>query len=227
MIFSIDCELRRAEQTYSFQFSFESGIVAVMGASGSGKTTLLDIISGFEKPQKGKAELAGRILFDQSSNVFVECEQRRIGYVLQSLALFPHKNVFENVAFGLWSAPAEERVQRVKKALQLVRAEHVIDRDTRTLSGGEAQRVALARAIVCEPEMLLLDEAFVSLDHQLREAILSDIRRLIELSEKPCLCVTHSLADAEKLTNYAVGVSSGKLIAQGTPQEVWSALAGT
>lgn len=204
-------------------FVLEKGITILFGPSGAGKTTLLDCIAGLTSPDKGRIVIGTRVLFDSEERIDLSAMERRVGYVFQDLALFPHLTVEANVAYGLSRLKAEERNRRVVGALQSL---GILDFRTRRppeLSGGERQRVALARALVTEPSALLLDEPLAALDLPVRMKIADDIRRFIQALPIPVLYVTHSRDEVFMLGERMLMLERGKIIAEGTPHQVMSA----
>jgi len=213
-------------------FSIEPGVTVVFGPSGSGKTSLLNCIAGFVKPASGRITLSGRTLFDSVAGVSVAPQARRVGYVLQQLALFPHLTVGENVEYGLSRMTREERRRRSDALLESFRISHLRERKPDAISGGERQRVALARALVVEPQALLLDEPLAALDVPIRGTILADLRRWSEARPIPIVYVTHSRDEVYALARRVLVLEQGRVIADGTPQQVldapmreWTALA--
>ena len=226
----VEVRLARATQTDKFDldvsFRAEAGITILFGASGAGKTTLLDCIAGLQTPDSGQIQLAGRVLFDSGKHINLPVQNRRIGYVFQDLALFPHLSVESNVAYGLTGIDAPECRHRVHKALDSLDILSLRDRRPAQLSGGERQRVALARALVTEPSILLLDEPLAALDFPVRMKIADDLRRYIQNLPVPVLYVTHSRDEVFNLGERMLVLERGKIIAQGTPHEVLSAPRG-
>ena len=151
-------------------------LVAILGSSGSGKTTLLRLISGFESPDGGEVQIAGRIVAGDSG--FVPAEQRRVGFVPQDAALFPHLSVSENIDFGLRDFAKSDRAARVAELLKLVDLVGFESRMPHELSGGQRHRVALARALAPNPDLILLDEPFSALDAELRGRLRDDVRHV-------------------------------------------------
>ena len=210
---------------FSLHVSFTAapGITIVFGPSGSGKSSLLQCLAGLVEPVSGVIELAGRTLFDGLRRFSVSVSQRRIGYLFQDLALFPHLSAAQNVAFGLQHLPRAERDQRVLRILESFRVAHLAQRTPGTISGGERQRVALARALVTDPDLLLLDEPLSALDTATQARILDDLRAWNRLRQVPILYVTHSLKEAFALGERVLVLENGRIIADGTPQQVLAA----
>jgi iron(III) transport system ATP-binding protein len=188
-------------------------IAALLGPSGSGKTTLLRMIAGFEEPDTGTVEIAGRTV--AGPGVFVEPEQRRIGMVFQQGALFPHLTVAGNVGFGT------ERKERVAECLELVGLAHRADAYPHELSGGERQRVALARALAPDPEVVLLDEPFAALDAGLRETLRAEVATILREAGATALLVTHDQDEALSLADTVAVLRDGRIVQVGTPEEVY------
>jgi iron(III) transport system ATP-binding protein len=199
-------------------------LVAVLGPSGCGKTTLLRLIAGFERPDAGRITVGGREV--AGPRAWVVPERRRIGMVFQDYALFPHLRVSGNVAFGVAGRPPRESAQLTRRTLELVGLQHKEDRYPHELSGGERQRVALARALAPEPELVLLDEPFSSLDATLR----GDLRREVELilrdAEATALLVTHDQEEALSLADRVAVMREGRLVQVGAPEQVYARPAG-
>jgi iron(III) transport system ATP-binding protein len=191
---------------------------AILGPSGSGKTTLLRIIAGFERPDAGEVRLGAEVV-DDAAHRFVPCERRRIGYVPQEGALFPHLNVGRNVAFGL--ARQERRGTRVDELLELVGLAGLARRYPHQLSGGQQQRVALARALAPDPEIVLLDEPFSSLDASLRASVRADVHDVLRLAGATSVLVTHDQDEALSMADQ-VAILRGGVIAQiNTPSSLY------
>jgi molybdate transport system ATP-binding protein len=204
-------------------FALENGITILFGASGAGKTTLLDSIAGLVTPDAGRIAIDGRVLFDSQVGIDLPPKGRRLGYVFQDLALFPHLTVEANVSYGLIGLRATERWHRVAGALESLGIAQLRERRPAQLSGGERQRVALARALVTQPSILLLDEPLAALDLPIRMKIADDLRRSIQNLPIPVLYVTHSRDEVFMLGERLLVLEQGRLIAQGTPHDVMSA----
>jgi iron(III) transport system ATP-binding protein len=191
--------------------------ITLLGPSGCGKTTALRMIAGFETPD------AGRIHFDGEEITRVTPQRRGFGMVFQNYALFPHLNVFENVAFGLRArgASSERITERVRTALEVVDLSGYAQRAVQELSGGQQQRVALARAIAIEPPLLLLDEPLSNLDQALRIRTRTELRRLVKELGITAVFVTHDQEEAFDLADRIAVMRAGRLHQIGTPQELY------
>jgi len=205
-------------------FELQKGeVVALLGPSGSGKTTLLRAIAGLDHPDEGRIALGDRVLYDSGTGAAEPPEKRGLGLVFQSYALWPHKTVFENVAYPLRLrkvAGAEIRT-RALAALHDIGLDGMAERYPHQLSGGQQQRVALARAIVYDPELLLLDEPLSNLDAKLREEARVWLRELIERLQISAVCVTHDQVEALAIADRVLLLDRGKIEQEGTPQEMY------
>ncbi len=192
-------------------------VVAVLGPSGCGKTTLLRVIAGLQDPERG------RVRWDGRNQAGVPSHLRRFGLMFQDLALFPHKSVGGNVAFGLRIAGLEERdiEARVAEVLELVGLEGQEHRRIGTLSGGEQQRVALARALAPSPQLLMLDEPLGALDRALRERLTLELRRIFDEVGLPVLYVTHDQEEAFAVADRIAVMNRGRIEAEGASDELW------
>ncbi|MEI6206261.1 MAG: ABC transporter ATP-binding protein [Desulfuromonadales bacterium] len=198
-------------------------IVALLGPSGSGKTTLLRAIAGLEVPHQGSVRIGEQLVFDGDGGVDVPVEQRSLGFVFQSYALWPHRTVFENVAYGLKlrKVPKGEIELRVREVLANLGLADLGDRHPHQLSGGQQQRVALARSLVYRPRMILLDEPLSNLDAKLREDARIWLRQLIRDLNLSAVCVTHDQAEAMALADRIVLLKDGVIEQSGTPREMY------
>jgi spermidine/putrescine ABC transporter ATP-binding subunit len=192
--------------------------VSLLGPSGCGKTTTLRLIAGFLKPLEGKVLLNGK------DHTNVPPHKRNIGVVFQNYALFPHMDVFENVAFGLKMRRISkaEIEKKVKRALDMVGLSGFENRLPSELSGGQQQRVAIARAIVIEPDLLLMDEPLSNLDANLRAEMRGEIKQLQQNLGITTIYVTHDQSEAIAMSNRIVVMKDGKIEQIGTPQEIFS-----
>jgi molybdate transport system ATP-binding protein len=205
------------------EFQAAPGFSILFGASGAGKTTLLDCVAGLAKPDAGSISLGERVLFDAERGADVPVAKRRVGYVFQDLALFPHLTVEQNVAYGLAHLPPAKRRERVSAILQAFRIAHLAQRSARQISGGESQRVALARTLVTDPAVLLLDEPLAALDAPTKAKIIDDLREWNRAHRIPILYVTHSRAEVFALGERVIVIDAGRIVAEGTPHEVMTA----
>jgi putative spermidine/putrescine transport system ATP-binding protein len=203
---------------------FKDGeLTSVLGPSGCGKSTLLNLIAGFLDPDGGSIRFGDRLIADARSGFAVPPNKRDLGMVFQSYAIWPHMSVGENVGYGLKmrSLPRADRDAKVRRALQQVRLEGMIDRYPHELSGGQQQRVALARALAYSPQILLFDEPLSNLDAQLREemrAELKDIHRSIGVT---AVYVTHDQAEAMSLSDTIVVMGEGQVLQVGSPRALY------
>ncbi|HTU02752.1 MAG TPA: ABC transporter ATP-binding protein, partial [Candidatus Sulfotelmatobacter sp.] len=205
VLHAVDLDVRKGE------------FLSLLGPSGCGKTTTLNIIAGFLAPTTGTVSLGGRIIND------VPPYRRNTGMVFQSYALFPHMNVFDNVAFGprIRRLGAQEVTRRVEQALGLVRLEGFASRPIRQLSGGQQQRVAIARALAVDPVVLLMDEPLSNLDAQLRRQMRVELRRLQRQVGITTIFVTHDQEEALTLSDRMVLMNRGLIEQVGTPVELY------
>ena len=191
-------------------------LFAILGPSGSGKTTLLRLIAGFERPDGGQVTVGERVV--AGPRAFVGPEKRRIGMVFQDYALFPHLSVARNVAFGLRRGDRA----RARTTLELVGLQHKAERFPHQLSGGERQRVALARALAPEPEVVLLDEPFSSLDATLRAGLRREVELILREAGATAVLVTHDQEEALSLADRLAVMRDGRLVQVGRPEEVYA-----
>jgi molybdate transport system ATP-binding protein len=196
---------------------FVSGPTVIFGPSGAGKSTFLDCIAGLLKPQTGKITIGNETVFDAGANIDVRPEHRHIGYVFQSLALFPHLTVHDNVSYGLSHLPREEQNQRCREILSAFHIEALRSRKPGELSGGEQQRVALARSLVTQPRALLLDEPLTGLDAELKASITQDLLAWNEARKIPILYVTHNKEEAAAIGGRFVFLKNGRVAEQTEP----------
>ena len=198
-------------------------IVSLLGASGSGKTTLLRAVAGLESPNKGIIEISGNTVYDANKKIEIPAEQRNLGLVFQSYALWPHKTVFENVAYPLQLRKIEKT--KIKKQVLAILSELDLDgldqRYPNELSGGQQQRVAIARALVYNPPVMLLDEPLSNLDAKLREEARAFLRDLIVRLNISALLVTHDQHEAMAISDKILLLNKGKIEQEGSPQEIY------
>ena len=197
--------------------------LCLLGPSGSGKSTLLRIVSGLENAE------AGDVLWDGKSLAGIPSHQRNFGLIFQDYALFPHLNVFENVAFGLKMQKMSKDAiqQRVAESLKQVHLTEFDSRRVTDLSGGEQQRVALARALAPRPRLLMFDEPLGALDRRLREYLIVEIREILRASGVPAIYVTHDQAEAFALAHRVILLNDGEIVQSGSPEEIMAQPAST
>lgn len=217
--------LAGGEQVFVLDVAFEAsaGFTILFGASGAGKTTLLDCVAGLTTPDSGRISIGDRLLFDSSQSTDVAIAQRRVGYVFQNLAVFPHMTVRENISYGLAHLSRAQRAARVDAILQAFRIAPLARQNAREISGGESQRTALARTLVTDPEILLLDEPLAALDAVTKGQIIDDLREWNRAHQIPILYVTHSREEVFALGERVIVLNAGRIVAQGTPHEVMMA----
>ncbi|MGB2963062.1 MAG: ABC transporter ATP-binding protein [Anaerolineales bacterium] len=199
-------------------FHQEKGeILALLGPSGSGKTTLLEIIAGLTEPDQGDCAWDGKSLLG------IPPHQRGFGLMFQEYVLFPHKNVFENIAFGLKMADMDREsiTFRVKEVLKLVGLPGFEERDISTLSGGEQQRVALARSMASKPRLVMLDEPLGALDRTIRERLIGELRDILKDASQTALYVTHDQEEAFTIADRVVILGDGTTAQIGTPEDIY------
>lgn len=196
------------------------GFTILFGPSGAGKSTLLDCIAGLSRPDQGRIQVSGHLVFDSGSQIEVVPPQRGLGYVFQRPALFPHLRIEENVNYGLANLTSAERERRVTDILDCFHIAALRRRMPREISGGEQQRVALARSLVTQPHALLLDEPLSALDAKIKRKILDDLLAWNNARPIPILYVTHSRAETLALGQRVIRLDEGRVVAEGTPHEV-------
>jgi molybdate transport system ATP-binding protein len=219
---SLDLALRSRFGPFSLDVAFAApaGITALFGPSGAGKSLTLRCIAGLEAVEAGRVVLDGRTLLDTDVGLSLPARERRIGYVFQNYALFPHLSVAANVAYGLGRRPRAERDERVVRMLGLVGLGGYGPRRVRELSGGEQQRVALVRALATEPALLLLDEPFAALDQRVRRRLRTELRRVHDTVGTPMLLVTHDLGEVRQLADWLVLYDGGRVLQAGPTVDV-------
>ncbi|HXA00070.1 MAG TPA: molybdenum ABC transporter ATP-binding protein [Candidatus Dormibacteraeota bacterium] len=227
-ILSVRARLKRTSAlSPAFQldvdFSIPPGITILFGPSGAGKSTLLDCIAGLVPPNEGRIAISDEVLFDSAAIKNIPTQDRRLGYLFQSPALFPHLTAKQNVQYGISHLQNAEREKAVSEILKLFRLENLVSRKPAELSGGEAQRVALARALVTNPIALLLDEPLSGLDAELKNSIIADLRAWNAAHQIPILYVTHDRAEVDALGERVITMDQGKIAQQGIPREVLDA----
>ena len=234
----IDVRLRAGAFTLDLRETIAARTVALFGPSGSGKTTTLDAVAGLRRPAEGVIRIGRHVLFDSRRGVDVPVYERRVGYVPQDLALFPHLDVRRNVLYGARGRAADGS-QRLRSAqdggadtgvldhrgahasvLELLEIDTLLSRAVDGLSGGERQRVALARALMTEPDLLLLDEPLTALDLGLRDRILPYLERVRDEVRTPMIYVSHVADEVRRVADWVIVLEAGRAVRSGAPDEV-------
>ena len=208
-LFTLEMDIELAQQA-----------TAIFGPSGAGKTSLLDLIAGLRQPKSALIQLGETVLTDTAKRIDVPSRLRRISYVPQDLALFPHLSVRHNVLYGNRPGPGPSRLFSLEHVAKVLEIEPLLHRGVGQLSGGEKQRVALARALLASPKLLLLDEPLASLDTRLKGQILPYLQRLREEFPTPMLYVTHNAHVAAALCDVVVMIEEGRVTRCGVPGDV-------
>ena len=219
MVINVDIRktLRSGDRVFELDARFESAStrVVIYGPSGAGKSQLLKAVAGLMTPDQGRIALAGRCLFDAAAGIDVTPQHRRVAYLFQDYALFPHLNVRQNIAFGLqrgWRNPlAHADVEAVRYWLAALELDHVAQQLPHQLSGGQRQRVALARALAPQPGALLLDEPFAALDPGLRERMRAELDALQRRLAIPMILITHDPEDVRAFGDHVLRMNQGRL----------------
>ena len=196
---------------------WKGSITGILGSSGSGKTTALRLIAGFDRPDAGIIEMKNEVIV--SDEVWLPPERRSIGMVFQDYALFPHLTVKKNIAFGLGKNDIEQG--RLKEVIEMCNLSSLINKFPQELSGGQQQRVALARALAPNPEVVLLDEPFTSLDAQMARVLRDEVVELLKNTETTAIIVTHDQEEALSVCDVVSVLEKGKIIQSSTPQEIY------
>nr|WP_315257728.1 ATP-binding cassette domain-containing protein [uncultured Duganella sp.] len=219
MQFKVDLHktLRSGEREFQLRARFESASqrVVVFGSSGAGKSQMMKAVAGLMTPDSGRVELGGRCLFDSAAGINLPAQQRKVAYLFQDYALFPHLNVRQNIGFGLqrgWRNPlARVDNQAIRYWMEAFELDHVADQHPHQLSGGQRQRVALARALAPQPDALLLDEPFAALDPALRERMRAELGALQRRLAIPMLMITHDPEDVRAFGDHVLRMENGSI----------------
>ncbi len=217
----LDLEARVGPLSLRARLSIDKGPLALVGPNGAGKTSLLRVLLGVLGPARGRIALDGTALLDSARGIDLPPERRRLGYLPQHSALFPHLSVIANVEFGMPRGPG--RLGRAFALLESLEVAHLASRRTAALSGGERQRVALARALAAEPKALLLDEPLAALDVGARRQVRDFLAARLRALALPALVITHDAGDACALADRIAVLESGALTQVGTPDELRAA----
>jgi molybdate transport system ATP-binding protein len=218
----LEVRLTKEFQGFTLDVAWTTGdeLTVLFGYSGSGKSLTLRMIAGLVVPDSGRVILRGQVLQDSAAKEFVPPQQRRLGFVGQDLALFPHMSVFKNVTYGLKDLEKEQRRERAEEFLALFHIEDLAKRLPREISGGQRQRVALARALAARPGALLLDEPFSALDLPLKNELWALISEIRETMRIPIVVVTHDPIDARTIADRLIVYQAGRVLRSGIPKKV-------
>ena len=223
MSLSVDIRKDLGAFRLDVRFGAEDGVTCLLGASGCGKSMTLKCIAGIERPDEGRIELDGRVLFDSERKIDLPPQQRRVGYLFQNYALFPNMTVRQNVLCGLCrERDREEKERRLRDMLRMLRLEGLENHRPHQLSGGQQQRVALARILVSEPRLLLLDEPFSALDGHLRDALKIELRDLLVRFGGSVLMVTHDRTEAYNMATRIAVMDKGSFLTLRPTKELFA-----
>ena len=220
----VEVRIRKSLPGFELDVAWEAGdpVVALFGPSGAGKSLTLQCLAGLVRPDAGRIAVDGRVFFDGERGIDVRPQDRRLGYVFQGYALFPHLSVADNVGFGLAHWTRQRRRDRVAEVLERLDLVALAARSPRELSGGQQQRVALGRALAVDPALLLLDEPLSALDAPLRRALRAELGRIVRDWGTPAVLVTHDLGEAFELADRIVIYDGGRIIQAAPKSEVLS-----
>ena len=221
---SLEVEIRKKLHGFELDVSFTTegcSRLGVLGHSGSGKSMTLKSIAGIVTPDEGRIVLNGRTLFDSAKKINLPPQKRKVGYLFQSYALFPHMRIVDNIACGLQLSKKEARENRqIKHIVEMLHLNGLEERYPGQLSGGQQQRAALARILAFQPEIILLDEPFSALDEPLRAELQRQLSEILHSWQKEIILVTHSIKEVRKLSDHLIELESGHIVAQGKTEEL-------
>ena len=207
----LDLHKRLGQFTLNVAIAAHTGVTALFGPSGSGKTSLVQMVAGLSKPDRGRIQVGGQVLFDSDAGINLPPEQRGLGYVFQDARLFPHLTVRKNLEFGR----KPDQPFPFDDIVGLLGIEQVLDRYPRTLSGGEKQRVAIGRALLASPRLMIMDEPLAALDEARKAEVLPYLVKLVRQNRLPILYVSHSMDEVIALADTLVLLDQGQLVTSG------------
>lgn len=222
MTLTVDIERDLPGFSLRVSFACRENTLGLLGSSGSGKSMTLRCIAGLDKPTRGRIVLGERVLYDSEAGINLPPQERKVGFLFQNYALFPHLTVAGNIAMGLRGMEKQQRKKTVKEMIARVKLDGLEDRFPRQLSGGQQQRVALARALVLQPQVLLLDEPFSALDNHLRSEMEQELKDLLNNFYGSSVFVTHNLEEAYRLCPDLLILEDGKVIARGSREDIFN-----
>jgi len=220
----LDLSIRRRQGdfTLSVDLAAGDGITALFGRSGSGKTSVVNMVAGLSRPDQGRIEVDGRLLFESARGIDLPPDKRRLGYVFQEGRLFPHLSVLHNLRFGLERTPPAERKVGFDDVVEVLGISTLLDRRPAGLSGGEKQRVAIGRALLASPRILLMDEPLAALDSSRKDEVLPFIADLARRFSIPILYVSHAMDEVLRLADTLVLMENGQVAAAGPAEDILS-----
>ena len=211
----VQLEKRLGEFSLNVSFASEVRATALFGPSGAGKTSVINMIAGLLRPDRGRVELDGEVVFDSAARIDVPAWRRRVGYVFQEGRLFPHITVRHNLEYGRWIGGHKSDPVAFKHVVELLDIGHLLDRRPGRLSGGERQRIAVGRALLMRPRLLLLDEPLASLDSARKRDILPYLERLRDEAEVPMIYVSHNATEVKRIASLVVWLDGGRVTTAG------------
>lgn len=220
---SFSCRLARSRFVLDAAFSFPGGCTALFGPSGSGKSTIARLIAGIERPDRGRIAIGDHVLVDTAAGIWEPVHKRRIGLVFQDGQLLPHLSVRHNLAYGRYFAPREASGVDFDEIIDLLGIGHLLSARPSTLSGGERQRVAIGRALLAAPRLLIMDEPLAALDIARKHEILPFVERLRDTVGLPIIYVSHAVEEVARIANRVVRLAEGRVVAEGSAEEVFAA----
>ncbi|HYV70932.1 MAG TPA: molybdenum ABC transporter ATP-binding protein [Pseudolabrys sp.] len=212
---TLHLEKTLGEFSVNVAFASESRATALFGPSGAGKTSLINMIAGLLRPDRGRVEIDGEVLFDSAARIDVPPWRRRIGYVFQEGRLFPHFTVRHNLEYGRWMGGHKFDPSAFQHVVELLDIGHLLDRRPGKLSGGERQRIAVGRALLMQPRLLLLDEPLASLDAPRKRDILPYLERLRDEARMPMIYVSHNATELKLIASHVVWLDGGRVATTG------------
>jgi ABC-type sulfate/molybdate transport systems ATPase subunit len=217
----VDIKKKLKDFTLNVSFKNDKSILGILGESGSGKSMTLGCIAGLIRPDEGRIVLNGRTLFDSAAKINVPIRDRKIGFLFQNYALFPHLTVEKNIGYALSNCSVSEKNKIIDEMLHMLQMENLRKRYPHEISGGQQQRAALARALAVNPEALLLDEPFSALDNHLRSIMLKQMSSTLSTYKGVTLFVTHNLEEAYQLCEDLIVISKGKNCAAANKKDIF------
>jgi len=220
---ALEVNIKKNFKKFTLDVSFESDndTIGILGRSGSGKSLTLKCISGLEDPDEGKIVFNGKVFFDSERKINLPPRERKIGFLFQNYALFPHMTVEENISFGIKKMNKNEKIDKVKKYLKNIRLDDMGKRYPSQLSGGQQQRVAIARAMIVEPDIFLLDEPFSALDQHLRYQMEMQLKETLENFSGTTVFVSHDINETYRISDKILIYNKGKIVDEGEKDKVF------